>query len=123
LALRHISNAYAKAPKVAELVVPALITALGDEQFDVRWLASEALLAVGGGAVRPLLRVLMERPGVVWLRESAHHVLYELTRQSDYCELTPVLEALEGMVPAIEVPWAAKQALDAWEGARLGEGE
>jgi hypothetical protein len=85
LALRQIGKTREKTPK---LTVPALMSALRDEQFDVRWLVSEALFAIGDGTVRPRLCALMEQPDEVWLRESAHHVLCELTRQTDYCQLT-----------------------------------
>jgi hypothetical protein len=63
----------------------------------------------------PLLKALTARPDSVWLRRGAHHVLSFLTDASLRRELAPVLEALEGIQPELEVPVAAHQALAALE--------
>lgn len=90
----------------------ALVRALEDEEFDVRWLAAEGLTALGHEALVPLLRALIERSKSAWLREGAHHVLHDLSEGDLKEELQPVLAALEGVEPSVEAPLAARIALD-----------
>lgn len=92
----------------------ALVRALEDNIFDVRWLAAEGLIVMGRDALAPLLHALLERSDSEWLREGAHHVFHDLTRGSpDFNDiLQPVLAALEDVEPAIQVPFAAKDALN-----------
>ena len=50
------------------------------------------------------------------VREGAHHVLHELKKRSQLSAAEEhVFRALEGNSPAIEVPWAASQALKQYE--------
>ena len=60
------------------LAVPRLVRALQDEDFGVRWAASEALGQLGVPALEAVLRVLAdpERVGDPRLRESAYHMLH-----------------------------------------------
>jgi len=104
-ALGQIGN-----PAAAE----ALVRTLEDEMFDVRWLVAEALVTVGREALVPLLHALVERADSEWLREGAHHVFHDLARgKSDLSGvLQPVLAALEDIEPVLEVPLAAKEALN-----------
>jgi HEAT repeat protein len=92
----------------------ALVRALEDEMFDVRWLAAEALITVGKEALVPLLKALIKDLDSIWLREGAHHVFHDLARgKSDLRGvLQPVLAALEDIEPVLEVPLAAKEALN-----------
>ncbi len=93
---------------------PALINVLGqDEQFGVRWLAAEGLIAMGRNGLVPLLNALRQRSDSTWLREGAHHVLRTLAGRGLYVYVAPVLTALEDIEPAVEVPPAARAALDA----------
>jgi HEAT repeat protein len=93
--------------------VQALVKALEDKMFDVRWLAAEGLISIGREALVPLLRALMEHPDSLWLREGVHHVLHDVDKE-DFDEiLQPVLAALEGFEPSVEVPYAAEKALKA----------
>ena len=48
---------------------PALVRALEDENFDIRWIAAEGLIAVGQGALTPLLQALVQRPFCRWLQK------------------------------------------------------
>lgn len=97
--------------------VPTLIKALEDEDFGVRWLAAEGLINAEQAGLVPLLQALLEHSNSVWLREGAHHVLRGLARQNNlYALLTPVIDALDDLEPALEVPIAAEQALKALEG-------
>ncbi len=93
---------------------PALINVLGqDEQFGIRWLAAEGLIAMGRNGLVPLLNALIQRSDSTWLREGAHHVLRTLAGRGLYVYVAPVLTALEDIEPAVEVPPAAQAALDA----------
>lgn len=102
------------APKAA----PALVNRLEDDSFSVRWLAAEALISLDRDAVIPLLEALVHRPGSVWLRQGAHHVLRVLYRQNPDPVLQPVLAALEHVEADLEVPIAAEGALNQLEGVR-----
>jgi HEAT repeats len=106
---------------------PALVKALEDEAFDVRWLAAIALIGMNVKGLKPLLHALMERGDSVLLQEGAHHVIHDLAKGGLRKYLAPVLAALEGLEPGeevpwvaphdmvVEVPWAARHALDMLE--------
>ena len=90
---------------------PALVAALEDEVFDVRWLAAEGLIALRGEGLVPLLRALVERSDSLWLREGAHHVLHDVSRGRLEDVLRPLVAALHDIEPSVEVPFAAKTVL------------
>ena len=58
--------------------VPRLVRALQDEDFGVRWAASEALSRLGVHALEAVLRVLADpnQVGDPRLRDSAYHMLH-----------------------------------------------
>jgi len=93
--------------------VQALVKALEDKMFDVRWLAAEGLVAIGHEALVPLLRVLIGHSDSVWLREGVHHVLHGIEGGHLNEMLRPILLALEGVEPSVEAPMAAEAALKA----------
>jgi HEAT repeat protein len=92
----------------------ALVRALEDEMFDVRWLAAEGLITLGRGALLPLLHALVERSDSEWLREGAHHVFHDLVKGKPDLKdiLQPVLATLDDVEPSLEVPFAAETALN-----------
>jgi HEAT repeat protein len=102
---------------------PALVNAMEDENSGIRWLGAEGLIALGREGLVPLLRALEQHSDSEWLREGAHHVLHDLARGNLENVLTPVLAALEDIEPTIEVPWAARAALDALEEAARQHGD
>lgn len=90
----------------------ALINALQDKMFDVRWLAAEGLIAIGRPALVPLLRKLSEEADSLSLREGVHHVLHDINLGGNLKEiLRPVRKALEDVEAPLEVPFAAEAAL------------
>jgi len=89
----------------------ALINALEDEMFDVRWLAAEGLIAIGRPTLTPLLRRLTEGSDSLWLREGTHHVLHGINMGNLEEILLPVRNALEDIEAPLVVPFAAKVAL------------
>jgi HEAT repeat protein len=92
--------------------IKALLEALSDEKFEVRWLAAEGLIRIGRKAIVPLLETLVNHSDSYWLREGIHHVLHDMNKGKIAQVLQPVLVALEGPEPSLEVPVAAKAALD-----------
>jgi HEAT repeat protein len=90
-----------------------LIMALTDEEFSVRWLAAEGLVALGAQAVAPLLRALtqMQEETSVLLRDGAHHILRALIADDLEKDLQPVLTALDDIDFSVKVPPAAQNAL------------
>lgn len=97
---------------------PALARALQDREFGVRWLAAEGLIVLGSRGLVPVLRALVEGSDSIRLRQGAHHVLHDLARRGDLTQvLQPVLAALEGIEPSLQVPVAAEAALEALTGA------
>lgn len=96
--------------------VNALIAALEDEQFNIRWLAAEGLIAVGRSSVEPLLRALIDRSNSVRLREGAHHVFHDLVEKDKLepvlrKQISQVLAVLRDVEPALATPLAAHAAL------------
>jgi HEAT repeat protein len=94
------------------LATAALVSALGDRSFDVRWLAAEGLISRGREALAPLMQALIEKSDSGWFREGAHHVLFDLSHGNLGELVRPVLEALEDVDSAVEVPFKAKALLD-----------
>jgi HEAT repeat protein len=95
------------------MAVQALVKALEDKMFDVRWLAAEGLISMGREALVSLLETLVEHPDSFWIREGVHHVLHDINKGALKEKLHPVLAALESFEPTVEVPLAAKAALQA----------
>jgi HEAT repeat protein len=93
--------------------IQALLEALSDKKFEVRWLAAEGLIRIGRKAIVPLLEALAKHSDSYWLRKGIHHVLHDMNKGKLRKVLRPVLVALEGPEPSLEVPLAARAALDA----------
>lgn len=100
--------------------IKALISALEDDMFDVRWVAAEGLISIGYPALGPLLHELRKHPDALWLREGAHRIFHGLYREENKAVLSPVFKALEGPEPALEVPFAARTALEELEQPETG---
>jgi HEAT repeat protein len=102
------------------VAAPALVEALRDNDMDIRWAASNALIELDRAAIKPLLEALTKELDSVWLREGAHHILHVLKDQGRLLSKeSKVFEALEGVEPQVEVPWAAEAALqDIYTGKR-----
>jgi HEAT repeat protein len=90
----------------------ALVGALEDEEFDVRWLAAEGLIRMNIKGLKPLLEALEHRADSALLLEGAHHVFHDLTKGGLRKFLVPVLAALEALEPGEEVPWVARHEME-----------
>lgn len=95
-------------PQVADRLVQIL---MDDPDPGIRWMAAEGLVSLGEASLRPLLEALVHHSDSAWLRQGAHHVLKALTTGPWESALRPVLQALEGLEPTLQVPPAAQQAL------------
>jgi HEAT repeat protein len=118
LASTHENVRLEAAQALGEIADPAaatgLIETLDDERFAVRWVAAEALVALGQAGVVALLNALLAASwDNVWLREGAHHVLRAQLGASFGHHLAPVIAALEGVEPSVTVPTAAYHAIEA----------
>ena len=92
---------------------PALVKVLTDQNFVVRWIASEAVDALGHSGVVPLLNALETQPDSTWLRRGAYRILGAQTGGNLNETLDPVMKALEGINPMLEVPIACVNTLHA----------
>ncbi|WP_448590493.1 HEAT repeat domain-containing protein [Thermoflexus hugenholtzii] len=92
---------------------PAFIRLLlEDPNPGIRWLAAEGLLRLDVDGLRAVLQALVHHSDSPWLREGTRHVLKALAARGHATELLPVLEAMDGLEPALTVPPAAQRALD-----------
>jgi HEAT repeat protein len=91
---------------------PALVTALQDQNGGIRWLAAEALIALRRDGLAPLCQALIRHSDSVWLREGAHHIARTLSKGRLHDVTSPLLSALEGADPALEVPLAAEAVFE-----------
>jgi HEAT repeat protein len=93
---------------------PALVQALTDERFDVRWLAALGLIALRQAGLVPLLDALEHASwDRVLLRDGARHILRAQLGGPYGSVLAPVVAALEGPEPGVTVPLSAYRALGA----------
>lgn len=107
-------------PRAADRLVQILIE---DPDPGIRWLAAEGLIGLGAAGLPPLLEALIHRSDSAWLRQEAHHVLKALAAGPLEPLLRPVLQALEGLEPALQAPIAAQQALQAIAGHSFPQGD
>ena len=106
-ALSHIGS-----PKAAR----ALVEALEDDQFGIRWLAAEGLITLSRDGLKPLLEALGQSPDSIRLREGAHHILHDLVSHKSLdnqllAQAKAILAALSYLDPASALPAAVMPAL------------
>jgi HEAT repeat protein len=92
--------------------IQSLLKALEDKMFDVRWLAAEGLIRIGRKAIVLILEALVKNSNSSWLYEGIHHVLHDMNKGNLETVLRPVLLALEDTEQSLQVPLAARVALD-----------
>jgi len=68
--------------------VTPLLRALGDNDFSIRWIAAEGLIAIGSSALEALTTVLAAEEPTPILCESAHHVIHDLIHKQLIDEVT-----------------------------------
>jgi HEAT repeat protein len=92
---------------------PVLVDALTKDNFLVNWVASTALGNLQKDGLPLVLQALVKQSDSSSLRRGAHHVLHAFAKGQFASVIKPVLEALEDTEPALGVPIAATQALEA----------
>jgi hypothetical protein len=93
-----------------------VVSVLNDENMEVRWVAAEALISLKENCLIPLLHSLKDNFNSLYLRESAHHILYALRNDDVLDEDTQkVLNALRLYEPGISVAVAAHKVLNSLE--------
>jgi HEAT repeat protein len=97
----------------------ALAGALSDPARDIRWVATEGLIAAGEEALEPMLHELITRSGLVWVREAGIRVLDASLHDRGFQYLRPVMRALKDRAPIFGVPIAAYEALVTLQRSRL----
>ena len=75
-----------------------LLHALADDDFSIRWIATEGLIAVGGIALESLAKVLVSEETPPFFYESSHHFIHDLISKKTIDEemaaqLEPLLKA------------------------------
>jgi HEAT repeat protein len=90
---------------------PLFISALYDEDEEVRWLAAEGLIAIDVHAVKPLLKELMGNAKSALLRKGAHHYFSEVSGLHDTSKYMDLLTALEDENAELNAPIAADKLL------------
>lgn len=95
---------------------PALVKALEDNNAGVRWVAAEGVIYLEREGLQALLHALVRRRYTAWLGRGAHHIVLELRKGKRFVPVvSPVIDAMEGPEPAMEVPGAALAALKTLE--------
>ncbi len=96
-----------------------LLDAMEDDDFGVRWLAAEGLIAMGPDCLETLLKGLTACFDSVRIREGARHVLHVLVDKGYTDEaMDKLMHALRGSGPPAEVGWAAEKAWEALQKSR-----
>ncbi len=90
----------------------ALVAALDDPEFAVRWAAAEALVRQGSRGAEAVLQALTHRYSQ-YLYTGAHHVLKHTIGHVPSSIVQPVIDALEGPGAPMVTPPAARDALSA----------
>jgi HEAT repeat protein len=127
LSSKQVLKRWEAAKALSQIADPAatnaLVNAMDDRVFDVRWLAAEGLIAIGSQVIEPLLYLLKNHPDSVRLREGIHHVIYAFNKKDPNEILQPVINALEDSEAVLEVPWAVEKALKLLKDRKLINGQ
>lgn len=86
-----------------------LLELLSDDDFDIRWEAIEGLSAIGYDSLKPLISAIIQNPGSMKLRNASHHILHHVAAEGYYSLLKPLMMAIEGDIPNVEIPAAARK--------------
>jgi hypothetical protein len=104
--------------------VSPLLQALSDDDFSIRWIATEGLVAVGGIALEPLTKVLVSEETPPFFYESAHHFIHDLVSKKIIDEETasqiePLLKAFAKTAPTQLISQEAARFLEWLQTSRL----
>lgn len=91
--------------------IEALAQTLADEDFGVRWAASNALIHAGQAAFKPILHMLVAHGTSAAVRETACHALCENVDPQVRAASQELLQAMKGAGADVAAPQAAFQLL------------
>jgi hypothetical protein len=91
--------------------IEALAQMLTDEDFGVRWAASNALIYAGQAAFKPILRVLVAHGATTTVREAAGHALSRHADPQVRAASQELLQAMKGAGANVAAPQVAFQLL------------
>ena len=89
----------------------ALVEVLDHENDEVRWVAAQALIALGPEGLKQTLYALLTKAHSIDVRKGAHHVVAHFAQRMSGSFLKPLLASFGGFEPAVEIPLAALNAL------------
>ena len=92
-----------------------LAEGLLDENYAVRWATADALAHLGVHAIPAILTVLSRYPLNELARQAAYFALHGILSSGMEECIRPLLDALYGPTPSIEVPTIAQQLLLDWD--------
>lgn len=93
----------------------ALVAALQDDDYGVRWKAGEALAQLGDAAMPALLRALCQPTEDAVLRQGARHVLHYNVSPRVQQQTRELMEALKGPGSGVATMEAAHKLLLQWQ--------
>jgi HEAT repeat protein len=91
--------------------IPILISSLENEDFDIRWMAAEALINIGKKSIKPLLEAVVSSKKSIFLLEGVHHVLKELQFKNIFYDDTGIIKKIENYNLYSDITMAAEQLL------------
>lgn len=90
---------------------PALAEALDHPNLDVRWVAANALIALGYAGLKETLTALLTRSSSPEVRQAAQHVIAHFATLPEGEFLLRLLGTFDAFEPGVAIPAAALQAL------------
>ncbi len=92
--------------------IPILIGALENEDFDIRWMAAEALISIGKVSIKPLLKAVVLGEKSIFLLEGVHHILKEFQFENIFCDDSGLIKKIENNNPYSDIALTAEQSLN-----------
>jgi HEAT repeat protein len=95
--------------------IDALVAALEDDDYGVRWAAGSGLAQCGESAMPSLLKALIKADNDSRLREGSVHIFHNSASRKVREDSTELLEALKGPSAAIASMEAAYGLMEKWD--------
>lgn len=97
--------------------VRPLLHALADDNFSIRWIATEGLIAVGDIALDPLVKVLVSEEIPPFFYESSHHFIHDLVSnkiidKETVTQIEPLLKAFTKTASSQKISQEAARFLE-----------
>ena len=91
--------------------IPILISSLENDDFDIRWMAAEALINIGKKSIKPLLEYVISCKKSIFLLEGVHHVLKDLQFRKVFHDDVGIINKIENYNMYSDITLAAEQLL------------